>query len=635
MPDWHILVVDDEPAACDLFARVLSHGGHHVRTATSGAEALERLREWPADVVVTDIIMPGMDGMQLLACIKEHYPDTAVIIATGYGTIEDAVEAMRRGAYNFITKPFKPQELRDLVEQCLRAKRLEREQRLLSRSVSILELTRSLTRTMEVQVLPARAAELARENFAVDSVMILSYRPGQDSFSLLAHSGNPLPGWNDRHRGETSVLIRRAGKESRVIFHADADTQDCTAYVPLSLEGRTKGVLVLARQGGPPFHASDEELLQVFASHLAVALESARLYHVATRRVSELEELEATSRSLSLCLDREKICAQVLLGALRLTRAEICAIILAQPGEQMLRTAPALADNDPLNRVIRSKMVAALGSGHSLGRDAWAAPDVVQLEAEHRLSSFIHVPLMGPPGTMGLLAAFASQPEAFSVEDVRALSALANHAATAFQNARSIATITAMYRETIQALAEAVDAKDPYTRGHSLQVCGYTRALAEELRLDDETVERLVDGAILHDIGKISVPDSLLNKPVRLTEEEFAVIRSHPVRGADMLARASHLRGLLPIVRHHHERYDGKGYPDRLSGEAIPFEARIVALADAFDAIVSQRVYKQAMPLAEARQEIRRCAGSQFDPAIVEAFLRLPLETLVHRTSEA
>jgi len=633
---WRVLVVDDEKNICDLFQRLLDQQGYDVRTASCGQEALEILRNFPADLVITDMVMPRMDGMQLLAYIKEQYPDLDVIMATGYGTIEDAVEAMRRGAYNFITKPFKAPELMQMTEQCLRARHVEREQLVLSRSVSILELTRALTHSMDVHVLPSRAAELARENFEVDSATILSYRPGQESFSLLAHSGAPLPSWNSVDSGEMMNRSGRAARENEIVFDVDSHTGDCAAYVPLALEGRTRGVLFLRRQSGPAFHVNDEELLSLFASHLTVALESARLYHVATRRVSELEELEATSRSLSLCMDWEKICTQVLSGALRLTKAEICGIMVIHNGSQMLRTSPPFSENDPTLEAIRARMTAALGPAASpFEADHPAGREAMQLESVHRLASFISVPLVGQPGTLGLLAAFASQPECFSVEDVRALSALANNAATAIQNAESLTKIAAMYRETIEALAQAVDAKDPYTRGHSAQVRCYARALARALRLSDAAIERLEDGATLHDIGKISVPDILLNKPGKLTAEEFAVIKSHATRGAELLTKASHLHDLVPIVRHHHERHDGTGYPDGLRGEEIPFEARIVALADAYDAIVSDRVYKQSLSPTEARDEIRRGAGTQFEPELTEIFLGLPLEELTEQLRAA
>ena len=633
---WRVLVVDDEKKVCELFYRLLDREGYEVRTASSGQEALQILRDFPADLVITDMVMPRMDGMQLLAYVKEQYPDLDVIMATGYGTIEDAVEAMRRGAYNFITKPFKAAELMQMTEQCLRARHVEREQLVLSRSVSVLELTRSLTRSMDVNVLPSRAAELARENFEVDSATILSYRPGQESFSLLAHSGAALPSWNSADSSEMMNRSARAAHDNEIVFDVDPHTGDCTAHVPLVLEGRPRGVLFLRRQNGPAFHVKDEELLTLFASHLTIALESARLYHVATRRVSELEELEATSRTLSLCMDWEKICTQVLSGALRLTKAEICGILLVRDGAPMLRTSPPFAESDPALEAIRARMMAALApAANPFGADQVAGREAMRLESVHRLASFISVPLVGQPGTLGLLAAFANQPECFSVEDVRALSALANNAATAIQNAGSLTKIAAMYRETIEALAQAVDAKDPYTRGHSAQVRCYARALAQALHLGTGAIERLEDGATLHDIGKISVPDILLNKPGKLTAEEFAVIKSHATRGAELLTKASHLHDLVPIVRHHHERHDGTGYPDGLRGEEIPFEARIVALADAYDAIVSDRVYKQSLSPTEARAEIRRGAGTQFDPELTEVFLGLPLEELTEKLRAA
>jgi putative two-component system response regulator len=180
-----------------------------------------------------------------------------------------------------------------------------------------------------------------------------------------------------------------------------------------------------------------------------------------------------------------------------------------------------------------------------------------------------------------------------------------------------------MSLDVVRSLALALDARDHYTRGHSEWVAKYSVQIARALSCSDQDVEKLELAALLHDVGKIGVRDSILRKPAKLSREEFAAVQRHPVSSAEIIQPVAYLRELVPAVRHHHERYDGKGYPEGLTGEAIPFSARIITVADAFEAMTSDRPYRKALSFEKAMAEIRRCRGSQFDPVIVEAFLSL------------
>jgi len=179
-------------------------------------------------------------------------------------------------------------------------------------------------------------------------------------------------------------------------------------------------------------------------------------------------------------------------------------------------------------------------------------------------------------------------------------------------------------RDLLRVLIKAIETRDPYTSGHSVRVSTLARAIAEDLGLRGRTVEQIETAALLHDIGKIdSVYASIIGKPRELTEEERRIIRTHATRGAELLRSLTSLpEEVIAGVRHHHERYDGSGYPDGLSGEAIPLAARIVMLCDAIDAMLSDRPYRRALSIEQARAELQRCAGTQFDPHIVEVILR-------------
>jgi HD-GYP domain-containing protein (c-di-GMP phosphodiesterase class II) len=178
-----------------------------------------------------------------------------------------------------------------------------------------------------------------------------------------------------------------------------------------------------------------------------------------------------------------------------------------------------------------------------------------------------------------------------------------------------------MYVRSIDAMIKALEAKDFYTRGHSHRVTLYSMAIAEELGVTGQEREDLHRASVLHDLGKIGVREAVLNKPGKLTELEFAEIVRHPGTAVRILEPIPFFHPLLPAILHHHERFDGKGYPSRLAGRNIPLASRIMTISDTFDAMTSTRAYRKALPVADAIAEIRRCSGTQFDPEIVPAFL--------------
>jgi len=208
----------------------------------------------------------------------------------------------------------------------------------------------------------------------------------------------------------------------------------------------------------------------------------------------------------------------------------------------------------------------------------------------------------------------------FSEQDLEILVPVAATAAIAIENVKLQQSIVDAYKGTIKALAAAIDAKDPYTRGHSQRVTEYALLAANSLSLLGEELETLEYAGILHDIGKIGIADSILMKPGPLTAEERNIICKHPLIAANMLKEVPFLEKARSLVLHHHERYDGKGYPDGLKGEAIPMGARLLAVADAFDTITTDRPYRAALSVDYAISELHRFSGTQFCPVAVEAF---------------
>lgn len=202
---------------------------------------------------------------------------------------------------------------------------------------------------------------------------------------------------------------------------------------------------------------------------------------------------------------------------------------------------------------------------------------------------------------------------------------------------QSYAQLDLSYRNTVMALSNAVDARDKYTAGHSQRVANIATAIGQFMGIDSISSQRLELAALLHDIGKIGIPDEILHKPSKLSEHDFETIKRHPLIGFNILKDINFLDSVLPIILHHHERYDGHGYPIGIKGEAIPFESRIIAVADSYDAMTSDRPYRKGLISDVALKEIQRCAGTQFDPIIVEAFMKINFQSLhgnTHSQSE-
>jgi len=211
----------------------------------------------------------------------------------------------------------------------------------------------------------------------------------------------------------------------------------------------------------------------------------------------------------------------------------------------------------------------------------------------------------------------------FGPDEMELLCSMGSLMAVAVSNARMEGRQRTTFLRTLESLATALEARDEYTRGHSQRVCEVSLMIAEHLGFGPDAMEELRVGTVLHDIGKIGVPDQVLNKPGRLTDEEFAIMKTHPVIGYDICKPLMLADGVLMIIRNHHEKLDGSGYPDHLKGGELPLSLRIVCVADAFDAMSSRRPYRGVMPIEDVLAELSKCAGIQFDPVVVESLREL------------
>ena len=231
-------------------------------------------------------------------------------------------------------------------------------------------------------------------------------------------------------------------------------------------------------------------------------------------------------------------------------------------------------------------------------------------------------------GWMGLVS--FNLAEIFRRSELRLLNSMAEQIAVVITNSDLYRDLERFVINMVKSLVYAIEAKDDYTRGHSERVCRYSLLMAERMGLDEEQKKVLQWSSILHDSGKIGIPESILNKPWRLEDEEYQIVKDHPMKGHTILEPLEQLASSLPGMLHHHERYDGKGYPGGLKGKDIPLEARIIAVADTFDAITSNRAYRPSKSPTEALREMERVAGSQLDPELVEVF-KIVLEEELER----
>ncbi len=255
----------------------------------------------------------------------------------------------------------------------------------------------------------------------------------------------------------------------------------------------------------------------------------------------------------------------------------------------------------------------------------YTSSDYAILHAEiDSLKAIIAIPIFIKNSLKGiLLLGEKLSEELYSKEDINMLTTLADEAGIAIENAQLYGDLKRTYLETVQALAQAIEASDEYTRGHSDRVTKLAIQIARQLRISRTDIDTLKFAGILHDVGKIGIIKEVLNKPGRLNEAEFNIIRMHPALGEEIIAPVAFLSPIKPIVRHHHERFDGRGYPDGLKGENIPYLSRIIAVADTYDAMTSERPYRPALSTEIALAEIRNCSGTQLDPEIVKAFLEI------------
>ncbi len=350
-----------------------------------------------------------------------------------------------------------------------------------------------------------------------------------------------------------------------------------------------------------------------------------------TKKVLELATLYEMSRALGSTLEMDVLLESVLDSVLRIFGVDLGYVTVQDKdtGRLELRAWRAGDAPRPDSEGLRSSMAEwVIREGRPLIFNPSSSQVADQVDALTGAPAALCVPLVSAEGVLGAVTVGSTNHKVrFTGDDVRLLSTIANHVTIAIGNIDLFSSLQEAYLATVRSLAAAVDAKDPYTRGHSERVAIYAVMIAEKMGLSQDQRTALEMAAYLHDIGKIGIKEEILLKPGKLSDEEMGQMRHHPLIGANILKPVGFPWLITPVVRHHHERWDGRGYPAGLRGEEIPLLARILTAADAFEAMVSDRPYRAGRTIEGAVNELHACAGSHFDPRVVEAFVEALAET--------
>ncbi len=628
-----ILVVDDEQAVRDLCREFLELQNYEVDEARNGNDALELMKQTSYSLILSDVMMPDINGLELASTVRKRYPDTLVILITGHATIDLAKDAIQRGAFDFVTKPFKISELKSMVERAIKLR---------NKQLSVLpsqELKDLYDLTVNLNIsdqslstyLDSLAASIMKTFRGDASRVYLTDEPGGFTFSLASSSGeeNLLP--ENEWEGEVLAALGVEGgvlngKDEKGSLNDDSSVSSLMAVAVPSQEGNL-GCCVVVRASSPvEFTSRDLKLMGLFTAQAGNQLINYRMASNLKRQADNLKRVNILAGEFSSSLETTKVLSSISKGLQSMVNFDLFGVYLR--GKDMTPLSYMLVRSDlpdeALQGDFREILEEKLNSYEvnqfleSNIRDSFASLAAADWNARPKVE-LLDLGALGSLQGMVVLGGWCG-----NMSHIRTSShipILLRHAAAALSNAYLFETNERNYIQTISALAGAVDAKDPYTHNHSRNVAAYATCIAAIMRLPSRDISLLNNAALLHDIGKIGIPESILNKAGPLTDEEYYIINTHPELGYNILRPVTAFSSFIDAVRYHHERYDGTGYPSGISGLKIPLYARVLAVADGFDAMTSDRVYRKALGLDYAKKELSDNLGSQFDPEIGRNFL--------------
>ncbi len=407
--------------------------------------------------------------------------------------------------------------------------------------------------------------------------------------------------------------------------------------IPLRTKGRLLGLIVLSDPEEEMAGWVNAPLLSAVGSEVAVAIENAHLYRGISHQLAELSSLQRVGEAITSSLRLEQIIRTVVSQTKDVVGADNVALILVNPTNKELEVKTASGpEADVIGREELEKAenitswVLEMGAPVLLSdKKQNRVPLYMKRHYHKRVKDLVAVPLKAEGKTIGVLnVSNKIDSSDFTVEDIRVLSTLASGAALSIKNAYLYQDVRTLFLSSIKSLVSAIDQKDPYTHGHSERVATFSLMISEALGLDRKETENLEIAALLHDVGKIGIPENILCKPSRLNEDEEKIVREHPVKGVKIMEPMMDIKEIIPGMLYHHERYDGLGYPEGIKGLDIPLQGRIITVADSFDAMTSDRPYRKGKSFKEASKIIEKGSGTQFDPMVVSIFVKIMMQPI-------
>ena len=432
-----------------------------------------------------------------------------------------------------------------------------------------------------------------------------------------------------------AVEAARSGKPYMTAPTAGAGQGPKAAHilaVPIKSKSRVVGVIeVFSRAGREPFTKAELQVMASLSRHFSIILERAGLVTELDGRLKQFSTLNEVGNLLISTLDQAVIRHRAMESITRLMHAETGSLLLVDREQDELYFEVALGEKGKKLKEVRLSIgegiagwVAKHGKPliiHDVPKD-WRFQCKMDRRSKFRTRDMVCVPMRIKGRTIGVLQAINRIGGSFGNDDLKLFQMFSNQVAVALDNARLYQEILDTFYATSEALAEAIEKRDPYTGGHTRRVLGYCMATAGYLKMPSKSLEVLKLSAVLHDIGKIGVEDSVLRKEAPLDMKEALAMRMHPQHGAEILKHIPHLKDVMPGMLYHHERVDGLGYPEGLKGRHIPLVAKIISVADTYDAMTTTRPYRKGLPAKVALAELEKFSGIQFDGRVVKAFFK-------------
>lgn len=658
-----VLLLEDAPDDAVLLVRELRRGGYdlayqRVETPEAMLEALES-QIW--DIIIADYCMPCFSAPAALHLLRERGVDLPFIVVSGTIGEEVAVETMRLGAHDYLMKgqlarlvPAVERELREAESRRERRQAEKRIRREAERAEALLRVAARLNTQLDLDAVITAVCEETARALNVYAVCAYLYHEKHDLLYLAGGCGLARTDLEQRRTIERAVYEQFTRQEDLVVFVVPevcrilellnpdlAPRLNITtiAVARMLREGHLVGILIVITTGEERhFTENDLALLRGVADQAAMAIANARLFEEAERRLKHLQALRSIDMTITASLDLRVTLSAIIDQITMLLHVDAACVLLFNPQTRLLEYA---AGHGFRSRALQHTRL-RLGEGYAglaaLEQRPISIPDLSRatgdfvrapLLDEEAFVAYYAVALTAKGEVKGVLELFHRAPLDPNQEWMDFLEALAGQAAIAIDNAElfnrlqhSKHELTLAYDATLEGWSHALDLRDRETEGHTQRVTEMAVKLASLMGVSEEELVHIRRGALLHDIGKMGIPDGVLLKPGPLTEEEWAIMRKHPVYAYEWLAPISFLRPALAIPYCHHEKWDGTGYPRGLRGEQIPLAARIFAVVDVWDALCSDRPYHAAWPKDKVLEYIRSLSGTHFDPQVVEVFLQ-------------